>query len=97
MGFLKDERKKIFGRRGRGLGKTIMRLAILAILSAVLTNGCIFINKSLGLPNDNLLETYAEEIIESQTGLVIDLTPNHPNEEECRDQECCRIDDRRKD
>jgi len=59
-----------------------MSVAMLAILFA--SNSCSHINKRLGLKDDNSIETRIEEMIESQTGLDIDLTPNNPDEDEYR-------------
>lgn len=40
--------------------------------------GCSYINKKLGLSDDNLGEEIVEEVIEMKTGLDIDLTPSSP-------------------
>lgn len=39
---------------------------------------CNYINQKLGLPDDNIAEELAEELIEQKTGLDIDLTPGTP-------------------
>lgn len=55
-------------------GSMLIIIAILAgaaILSAVAT-------KVLNLEEDNVAEEFVEKIIESETGLDIDLSPNSP-------------------
>ena len=36
---------------------------------------CSWVNMKIGLPDDNLIEEVAEEVIEQKTGIDIDLTP----------------------
>jgi len=36
---------------------------------------CSWVNMKMGLPDDNLIEEVAEEVIEAKTGIDIDLTP----------------------
>ena len=45
------------------------------LVLACLFGGCRALNKKLGLQNDNVIEEAIEEIIELNTGLKIDLTP----------------------
>ncbi len=40
-----------------------------------LFTACQSINKYFGIPNDNQIEACIEKIIENQTGIKIDLTP----------------------
>lgn len=40
--------------------------------------GCHYLNQKVGLPDDNVIEELIEELIESKTGLDIDLTPGSP-------------------
>jgi hypothetical protein len=37
--------------------------------------GCSYVNKKLGLKDDNIAEEIIEEVIKKETGLSIDLTP----------------------
>ena len=46
------------------------------LLSAA--GGYSLINKKLGIPDDNPVEEEIENIIEKETGLKIDLTPQSP-------------------
>ena len=55
-------------------------IAMLAITAATL-GGCGYINQRLGLPPDHAVEEFIERIIESETGLDIDLTPGSPEGE----------------
>ena len=52
-------------------------LLILAVL-AVLALGSVALTKTLKLDEDNEIEEFVEEIIESKTGLDLDLSPNSP-------------------
>lgn len=44
--------------------------------------GCSAINEYLGLKNDNVIESNCEDLIESYTGLSIDLTPEDPDDDD---------------
>mgnify|MGYP003658559448 CR=1 FL=1 len=52
-------------------------LLILAVL-AVLALGSVALTKTLKLDEDNEIEEFVEEIIESKTGLDLDPSPNSP-------------------
>lgn len=55
--------------------KIMIRIIIvLAICSAVM-GGCSYFNRQFGLDDDNPLEQAVEDVIEHQTGIEIDLTP----------------------
>lgn len=55
-----------------------MRFAIILFVLASVLGGCHFVNNKLGLQDDNVAEELAEELIESKTGVDIDLTPASP-------------------
>jgi hypothetical protein len=44
--------------------------------------GCSQANKFLGLPPENVYEENIERVIEKETGVQIDLTPNSPESED---------------
>lgn len=46
----------------------------------VLAAGCCTMNKFLGLKDDNAVEEIVENVIQQETGLDIDLTPNTPEQ-----------------
>lgn len=52
----------------------IKLLLILSFMGATF-GGCHYLNQKAGLPDDNVIEELIEELIESKTGLEIDLTP----------------------
>lgn len=54
--------------------KTIKYILIFVIIIISYLNGCSYLNKKFGLQDDNIIEEYIEDIIESQTDLHIDLT-----------------------
>jgi len=55
----------------------LRNIAIFFILGA-LVFGCSYVNKFIGIDDDNIIEEVAEKAIESETGLDIDLTPSTP-------------------
>ena len=55
--------------------KVIMRISILLVMIGSLVGGCSYINKKLGLADDNIFEEAIENKIEDVTGLDLDLTP----------------------
>ena len=55
-----------------------MRLAIAMILVGSLVGGCSYVNKKLGLKDDNMIEELIEHHIQEQTGLDIDLSHETP-------------------
>jgi len=59
--------------------KTGILLIFLSVLCMmVFCFSCSSINKKLGLKDDNFIEESIESIIESNTGLDVDLTPGSP-------------------
>ena len=40
------------------------------------TFGCSYLNKRFGLQDDNLIEQTVEALIQEETGVSVDLTPN---------------------
>lgn len=53
-----------------------MRIIALIAVGILIFDGCARLNRRLNLENDNIFEELIEEIIESETGLDIDLTPS---------------------
>lgn len=51
------------------------------ILCIFALTSCSAANKQLGLKDDNIAEEVLEEVIESKTGLDLDLTPGTPEKE----------------
>lgn len=52
-----------------------MRGMIGLFIAACLVGGCSYVNKKIGLSDDNFLEETFEELIEGETGVDIDLSP----------------------
>lgn len=48
-------------------------LVLLAL--AGIMGGCSYLNRSLGMEDDNPIEQMIEQIIEEKTGIDLDLTP----------------------
>ena len=55
----------------------MIRTLIFLVLGCFMINGCSALNRSIGLEDDNHVEELIEEVIEAQTGIEIDLTPEH--------------------
>lgn len=53
----------------------IVWIACILILFSIFFNACQYLNEKAGLENDNFIEEIVEEVIESKTGIEIDLTP----------------------
>ena len=53
-------------------------MCFVLILLLVFTGACSQLNKKAGLSDNNQIEEKIEELIEEQTGLKIDLTPESP-------------------
>jgi len=53
----------------------IMKFTIAVIALALTCLSCSAINQYLHMKDDNMAEEFIEDVIESQTGLDIDLTP----------------------
>ncbi|MDX1532828.1 MAG: hypothetical protein R3230_01325 [Nitrosopumilaceae archaeon] len=56
--------------------KIIMKIFILSVALSIIMLGCNYLNKKLGLKDDNVIEETIEKQIEAHTGLDIDLTPS---------------------
>lgn len=56
-------------------------MAYLFVLN-ILISGCSHLNARFGVKNDNVIESSIEDVIESHTGLSIDLTPNDPDNDD---------------
>lgn len=58
-----------------------MKLAVLLVTILCIAGSCSYLNKKLGLPEDNQIEQNLEMIIEEKLGLPagsVDLTPDNP-------------------
>lgn len=56
----------------------IMRVFVVVGAIALFLGSCSPVNEWLGLSDDNVAEELIEGLIESETGLLIDLTPQSP-------------------
>tara|TARA_R110002096_G_scaffold88808_2_gene202741 strand:- start:450 stop:659 length:210 start_codon:yes stop_codon:yes gene_type:complete len=54
------------------------RVAVLLILTVAFANGCSYVNEKLGLDDDWIGEEILEQVIEQETGLDLDLSPDSP-------------------
>jgi hypothetical protein len=54
-----------------------MKKTIFIFLVVSLT-GCSYLNKEMGLKDDNCLEELGEAVLKAETGIDIDLTPSTP-------------------
>ena len=61
--------------------KFMTRLIMVIVLCVMVFGGCSYFNQKFGLKDDNIIETKIEDMIESQTGISIDLTPNNPDDD----------------
>lgn len=57
------------------LRKAFMYFTLFLVLVSAMIGGCSLINEVLQLKNDNIIEEAIEQIIENETGVEIDLTP----------------------
>jgi hypothetical protein len=57
------------------LRKIFMYFSLFLLVLGAAIGGCAMINEALILHDDNLVEEYIEIIIENETGLDLDLTP----------------------
>jgi len=64
------------------LGDLIVRIMAILVLVGSMMAGCSYINRTFGLKNDNLIESSIEDMIESQVGIEIDLTPEDPDDDD---------------
>lgn len=67
---IKTELKKI------GFMGTLDTFFLSIFVMACLLGGCHLTNRALGLKDDNVIEELIEDVIESQTGINLDFTPN---------------------
>tara|TARA_R110000868_G_scaffold182762_1_gene423812 strand:+ start:2443 stop:2664 length:222 start_codon:yes stop_codon:yes gene_type:complete len=51
---------------------------LICILITIFIVGCTALNKKMMLKDDNLFEESCENLIESQIGIQLDLTPESP-------------------
>ena len=58
--------------------KIITKAIVASIVSGALVGGCSYINKNIGLQDDNIFEECIEEKIDEYTGIDIDLSPYTP-------------------
>lgn len=58
-----------------------MRIVIFLVITGSFLGGCSYLNKKVGLKDDNFIEEGIERQIESRTGLDIDLSPNSVEED----------------
>jgi hypothetical protein len=54
-----------------------MKKTIFIILALSLT-GCSYINKQMGLKDDNWMEEAGEAVLQAETGINLDFTPSTP-------------------
>ena len=54
----------------------IMRSILFLLSISAIMGACSYLNHSLGLKDDNLGEQIIEEVIQSEFGVDIDLTPS---------------------
>lgn len=50
----------------------------MASVALIALTSCSYVNKKLGLEDDNVAEEMVEAVIDAKTGLNIDLTPASP-------------------
>ncbi len=70
---IKEQIKREFEKIN--LKRFIMRMFLLLAIAAGFFGGCSYINRQVGLENDNFIEEAIEDYIEKETGLDLDLTP----------------------
>ena len=58
--------------------KIVMRVIIALIMAGALVGGCSMVNRKLNLPDDHWVEELAEDHIEAQIGIDIDLSHESP-------------------
>ena len=64
--------------------KQVLFVIVLIVLVVwySLVNCVSYVNGELGLKDDNLIESVTEDMIESYTGVSIDLTPSNPDDDD---------------
>lgn len=63
-----------FLQKHRGI---IMKIMAFVLFLGCISGGCSLLNRQLGLKDDNEIEQAIEALIESQTGVPVDLTPEN--------------------
>ena len=58
----------------------IMKGIIALIMCAGIVGGCSYLNKKVGLEDDNVIEELLEQQIKNQIGLDFDLSPGTPED-----------------
>lgn len=58
----------------------VVKMSVAVCLLSMLSfcNACTFLNKKAGLKDDNIIEESIEAVIQSQTGISVDLSPDSP-------------------
>lgn len=78
-----DENKKFsffsFGKEDMWI-KVIFYIVVLAVLSGAMmvVCSCGTVNKFFGLKSDNAIEEISEQVVEQNTGMDLDFTPETP-------------------
>ena len=52
-----------------------MKIVLITVIVGLFLGGCSYLNKKVGLEDDNFVEESAEALIEHHTGIDIDLSP----------------------
>ena len=55
-----------------------IRALIAIVLCGAVFGGCSYFNARAGLSDDWIGEEYLEDFIESQVGIILDITPSSP-------------------
>lgn len=72
---MKEVYKEVIdGFKEIGSFKLIETFLFSGVIVFSLFGGCHFVNRMIGLPDDNFIEELIEDVIESETGQEIDLT-----------------------
>jgi hypothetical protein len=56
-------------------GNLYIKIGIGCIILILMLGGCQYLNRKIGLEDDNVIEEFIEERIKEKTGLDLDLTP----------------------
>ncbi len=62
---------------GKKIMKALFAMSVAGVIAASFIGGCSYLNQQLNLKNDNVLEQCIEAVIEHETGLDVDLTPEN--------------------
>ena len=60
----------------------LIKKNILIFIIMSICVSCSYFNRKFGLKDDNVIEANIENIIENNTGLSIDLTPENPDNDD---------------